>query len=81
MIARISTGGLADAGEVRKKSECSDQAGIVRIRLIGAKLVLGEFVDIDEIGPGAIREPIFSHVDAQQLAVARPPECRQAYQR
>ena len=70
---------LTDARKVREKPKCSDQAGIVGFGLVGTKLVLGEVVDIDEIGSGAISEPILSHGGVRQLAFARRPRCRQAF--
>ena len=46
---------LADEGEVGKKSEGADQAGVVGFSLIFAEPALGEVVDVDQIGSGAFR--------------------------
>lgn len=46
---------LADQGKVREKSEGADQTGIIGFGLIFAEPALGEVVDIDQVGSGALR--------------------------
>ncbi len=46
---------LTNQGKVREKLEGTDQAGVVGVGLIGAELAFGEVVDVDQVGPGALR--------------------------
>ncbi len=62
--------------KIGKQPERSDQASVVGIGLITAELGFREVVDTDEIGAGALSNPVFSHGDAQRPVVGPQQEFR-----
>jgi hypothetical protein len=66
--------GLANKGEISKKSERAHEARIIGVGLIGPETTLSKVVDVDQVRTGSFREPVLSHGVAQQCAGVQPPE-------